>query len=533
MKLLGVGTGPDQVLAGALGAAHPEYAVRLPGFLAVVAGAGHPAEGARASRDAPGHRRGAGLPHHERHGAAGAAGDHRYAAARGHGGGARPARGRGARRSGRRKPAPSSCAWGRAWSPSTRGISSPRFSSSRSPAAAGDPRAGSDPRRLPARLHLARSASVRGRAHGPRGARPAGSSCSSGCRSSPPWPRASPPRRGSHRLLVAGAWFAAGIGYDGQGAGRSGRPRRRSLPRAGARPLVPSAPAARDPPRPGHRRAAGLPWYLAMYARHGRPFLDELVMRNMLGRTLDHLHDTNSSEDTGVAYFAKQLGYGTFPWSGLAAVAMLTAARRNDQRSPARPGARALLRQRPRHLRPRLHHGDQVPPLRARRAPRRGRGDRDVPRGAPGGGSAGRHGVDLAGLIAVATALTWLVARDFTVPVTDDPTGLSAPSGAARFFHLLTYRYDRRWISSAQFLPLLAIADRFLALALRRSGGSASVSVHACSPPSSPARRSSRSGSATSTRPSPRTTVASASCSPATKPSASSITTAGRSSPGS
>lgn len=66
------------------------------------------------------------------------------------------------------------------------------------------------------------------------------------------------------------------------------------------------------------------PWYLAIYARHGRSFLDELVMRNMLGRTLDHLHDTNAGEDVGLTYFVKQLGYATFPWFGFVVAALLS-----------------------------------------------------------------------------------------------------------------------------------------------------------------------------------------------------------------
>ena len=52
------------------------------------------------------------------------------------------------------------------------------------------------------------------------------------------------------------------------------------------------------------------------------------------------------------------------------------------------------------------------------------------------------------------------------MPVADDTAALSGPSGAARFFHLLTYRYDRRWVSSAELVPLLVIAGPLFALAL-------------------------------------------------------------------
>lgn len=57
-----------------------------------------------------------------------------------------------------------------------------------------------------------------------------------------------------------------------------------------------------------------VPWYLATYSRHGRLFWDELVMRHMIGRTLEHLHDTNELEDVGAPYYLSQLGYGLFPW---------------------------------------------------------------------------------------------------------------------------------------------------------------------------------------------------------------------------
>ena len=83
------------------------------------------------------------------------------------------------------------------------------------------------------------------------------------------------------------------------------------------------------------------PWYLAVFARHGRVFIDELVMRHMLGRTLDHLHDTNGADDVGIAYFVRQLGYATFPWSGIALVAALAAPSHDD--GSRRGRARALL----------------------------------------------------------------------------------------------------------------------------------------------------------------------------------------------
>jgi 4-amino-4-deoxy-L-arabinose transferase-like glycosyltransferase len=56
-----------------------------------------------------------------------------------------------------------------------------------------------------------------------------------------------------------------------------------------------------------------LPWYVATFARHGRLFYDELVLRHMLGRTLSHLHDTTVGDDTSVHYYISQIGFAILP----------------------------------------------------------------------------------------------------------------------------------------------------------------------------------------------------------------------------
>ncbi len=66
-----------------------------------------------------------------------------------------------------------------------------------------------------------------------------------------------------------------------------------------------------------------LPWYIATYARHGRFFFDDLVLRHMIGRTLQHLHDTNEGDDTSFRFYLWQLGYACFPWTGLVPAALL------------------------------------------------------------------------------------------------------------------------------------------------------------------------------------------------------------------
>lgn len=58
----------------------------------------------------------------------------------------------------------------------------------------------------------------------------------------------------------------------------------------------------------------GLPWYVAMYGRLGPFFTDRLLIHDHINRLASGVHG-----DTGsIQYFLWQLGYGAFPWLGLA-----------------------------------------------------------------------------------------------------------------------------------------------------------------------------------------------------------------------
>lgn len=62
----------------------------------------------------------------------------------------------------------------------------------------------------------------------------------------------------------------------------------------------------------------GLPWYVAMYIRHGQGFTDRLLVHDHINRLTAGVHgDTGSAE-----YFFEQLGYGLFPWIALAPLAI-------------------------------------------------------------------------------------------------------------------------------------------------------------------------------------------------------------------
>jgi 4-amino-4-deoxy-L-arabinose transferase-like glycosyltransferase len=73
-----------------------------------------------------------------------------------------------------------------------------------------------------------------------------------------------------------------------------------------------------------------LPWFLAMYARHGQGFTDRLLFHDMFKRAFTHVHDTNEGDDVSFRYYVWQLGYAMFPWSGLAPIALVAWVRRRE-----------------------------------------------------------------------------------------------------------------------------------------------------------------------------------------------------------
>jgi 4-amino-4-deoxy-L-arabinose transferase-like glycosyltransferase len=77
----------------------------------------------------------------------------------------------------------------------------------------------------------------------------------------------------------------------------------------------------------GHLRVAlgilivvvtGLPWFVAMYMRHGPAFTDRLLVHDHLARLTSGVHGDNGPID----YFMAQLGPGMFPWIALAPAAL-------------------------------------------------------------------------------------------------------------------------------------------------------------------------------------------------------------------
>ncbi|HEX8791710.1 MAG TPA: glycosyltransferase family 39 protein [Polyangiaceae bacterium] len=75
-----------------------------------------------------------------------------------------------------------------------------------------------------------------------------------------------------------------------------------------------------------------IPWWIAMYVRHGSPFTDRLIFHDMFNRAFHHVHDTNEGDDTSFRFYIWQLGYALFPWTGLAPLGLLWWLRRGTSK---------------------------------------------------------------------------------------------------------------------------------------------------------------------------------------------------------
>jgi 4-amino-4-deoxy-L-arabinose transferase-like glycosyltransferase len=87
----------------------------------------------------------------------------------------------------------------------------------------------------------------------------------------------------------------------------------------------------------------GLPWFVAMYVRHGRGFTDRILIHDHINRLTSGVHGDNAS----IQYFIWQLGYGLFPWIGLVPVALTLwlarGAAADDQRTRGQRDAMHML----------------------------------------------------------------------------------------------------------------------------------------------------------------------------------------------
>jgi 4-amino-4-deoxy-L-arabinose transferase-like glycosyltransferase len=62
----------------------------------------------------------------------------------------------------------------------------------------------------------------------------------------------------------------------------------------------------------------GMPWFIAMYVRHGEAFPDRILIHDHINRLTTGVHGDNGT----IEYFICQLGYGLFPWIALLPAAL-------------------------------------------------------------------------------------------------------------------------------------------------------------------------------------------------------------------
>jgi 4-amino-4-deoxy-L-arabinose transferase-like glycosyltransferase len=76
-----------------------------------------------------------------------------------------------------------------------------------------------------------------------------------------------------------------------------------------------------------------MPWFIAMYVRHGYLFIERLLLEHMMRRAFGELHQTNEGDDVSFRYYVWQLGYATFPWVGLVPAALVSWLSRVERRA--------------------------------------------------------------------------------------------------------------------------------------------------------------------------------------------------------
>jgi len=65
--------------------------------------------------------------------------------------------------------------------------------------------------------------------------------------------------------------------------------------------------------------SVSLPWYLAMYVRHGPAFTNRLLIHDHINRLASGVHGDKGT----IEYFLSQIGYATFPWIALIPAALM------------------------------------------------------------------------------------------------------------------------------------------------------------------------------------------------------------------
>lgn len=260
--------------------------------------------------------------------------------------------------------------------------------------------------------------------------------------------------RRAQRLLFLGAWFFAALSTMAKGPAGFG------LPVLCALAYVATTRRWRDLSRMEIASGilillvAALPWFIAMYARHGQPFTDRLLFHDMFKRAFTHVHDTNEGDDVSFRFYVWQLGYAMFPWTALAPAGLVWWLRRKDDADHKGDGSvflamwfvfaftlfSLMLTKFHHYILPALPPaamliGVLLSDMMAPRAP---------------GFRARFERLQLGGAALSGALLVALVGRDLVLGADGQPS-------QARLLHLFTYNYRRAFPPSLDFTPTLTL----------------------------------------------------------------------------
>jgi 4-amino-4-deoxy-L-arabinose transferase-like glycosyltransferase len=128
--------------------------------------------------------------------------------------------------------------------------------------------------------------------------------------------------RRTKRLYLIAAWYFAAVATLGKGPAGFALPAAVALAHLAASARWRELVEFEIPSGLLVLAAVALPWYVAMFVRHGHPFTDQLIFHHMWKRAFDHVHDMNAGDDVSFRYYVWQLGYALFPWTGLLPAAL-------------------------------------------------------------------------------------------------------------------------------------------------------------------------------------------------------------------
>jgi 4-amino-4-deoxy-L-arabinose transferase-like glycosyltransferase len=139
--------------------------------------------------------------------------------------------------------------------------------------------------------------------------------------------------RRTKRLYLIAAWYFAAVATLGKGPAGFALPAAVALAHLAATANWRELVEFEIPSGLLVLAVVALPWYVAMFVRHGQPFTDQLIFHHMWKRAFDHVHDMNSGDDVSFRYYVWQLGYGLFPWTGLLPAALAFGGARGESRA--------------------------------------------------------------------------------------------------------------------------------------------------------------------------------------------------------